>query len=221
MIKETFDQIKATEKLKTKTYAYVLKHAKKTHYPKLLLSFGAFVLVFVMTYYLYFLPVSYISFDLNPSLELTLNRFDRVIAIKAYNDDGADLVEGLSFFGADYNDVLQELIASPTIQTYLSNDEVLSITLICDDEHKKQDMEESIGDYIDDYENIHCHEASSEYTSEAHHHNMSSGKYRYYLLLVEEGYDLEIDDVNSMSVKEILELLKDSSQDYNGHHGHH
>ena len=111
MIKEAFDKIGASEDLKDRTYAYVLRHTKKPLYPKLILSFGAFVLALIATYYIYFLPISFISFDINPSLELVLNRFDRVIDIKAYNSDAKDLISEISYFGDDYNEVLKELIA--------------------------------------------------------------------------------------------------------------
>lgn len=220
LIKEAFDKIRASEDLKDKTYTYVLRHTKKPLYPKLILSFGTFVLALIATYYIYFLPISFISFDINPSLELVLNRFDRVIDIKAYNSDAKDLISEISYFGDDYNEVLKELIATNTVQKCLSNDEVLSITLISDDDLKKEAMETSIEDYTLEYENIHCHKSSSEHTKEAHHHNMSSGKYQYYLLLVEKGYDLDLDDVNSMTIKEILELLGEDAS-FEGHrHGH-
>lgn len=220
LIKEAFDKIRVNEDLKDKTYTYVLRHTKKPLYPKLVLSFGVFVIALIATYYIYFFPTSFISFDINPSLELVLNRFDRVIDIKAYNRDAEDLVSEISYFGNDYNEVLKELIATNTVQKCLSNDEVLSITLISDDDLKKEYMESSIEDYTDEYENIHCHKYSSEHTKEAHHHKMSSGKYQYYLLLREKGYDLDIDEVNSMTIKEILKLLGEDAS-FDSHHGNH
>lgn len=38
-------------------------------------------------------PYTYVSLDVNPSIEFTVNRFDRVIKVKAVNDDGFDLME--------------------------------------------------------------------------------------------------------------------------------
>ena len=41
-------------------------------------------------------PYTYVSLDVNPSIEFTLNRFNRVIAVKAINDDGSEILEGLT-----------------------------------------------------------------------------------------------------------------------------
>jgi len=41
-------------------------------------------------------PYTYVSVDVNPSIEFIVNRFDRVIKVKAVNDDGEDVLSKLS-----------------------------------------------------------------------------------------------------------------------------
>ncbi len=41
-------------------------------------------------------PVSYISIDVNPSIELSLNRFGRVVSATAFNAEGRKILETLS-----------------------------------------------------------------------------------------------------------------------------
>ncbi|MEG1988229.1 MAG: hypothetical protein RR035_03515, partial [Oscillibacter sp.] len=43
--------------------------------------------------YAYMAPVSYVSMDVNPSIEYTLNRFDRVLSVQAVNEDGARVLQ--------------------------------------------------------------------------------------------------------------------------------
>lgn len=43
----------------------------------------------------YAAPYSYVSLDVNPSIEYTLNRLDRVIQVKAVNDDGQAILDEL------------------------------------------------------------------------------------------------------------------------------
>nr|WP_314466448.1 anti-sigma factor domain-containing protein [uncultured Clostridium sp.] len=43
----------------------------------------------------YAAPYSYVSLDVNPSIEYTLNRLDRVIKVKAVNDDGQAILDEL------------------------------------------------------------------------------------------------------------------------------
>ena len=41
-------------------------------------------------------PYSYVSLDVNPSIEYTVNRFDRVIKVTAVNDDGEKIIDSLT-----------------------------------------------------------------------------------------------------------------------------
>lgn len=43
--------------------------------------------------YAYFTPVSYVSLDVNPSIEYWLNTFDRVLSVNGVNDDGKIILE--------------------------------------------------------------------------------------------------------------------------------
>lgn len=46
--------------------------------------------------YAYYTPYSYVSLDVNPSIEYTLNRFDAVIKVTGVNDDGEEIVKELN-----------------------------------------------------------------------------------------------------------------------------
>ena len=41
-------------------------------------------------------PYSYVSMDVNPSVEFTINRFDRVLKVKAINEDGEEILDHIS-----------------------------------------------------------------------------------------------------------------------------
>lgn len=41
-------------------------------------------------------PYTYVSVDVNPSIEYSVNRFDRVLTVKAVNDDGDEILEKIS-----------------------------------------------------------------------------------------------------------------------------
>lgn len=65
---------------------------KKVGYGKikygLVASIAMFVIVFGLSTYAYFDPYTYVSLDVNPSVEFTVNRFDRVIKAKLVNSEG-------------------------------------------------------------------------------------------------------------------------------------
>lgn len=45
--------------------------------------------------YAYYTPYSYVSLDVNPSIEYSLNRFDRVLRVTGVNDDGEEILKEL------------------------------------------------------------------------------------------------------------------------------
>ena len=45
--------------------------------------------------YAYYTPTSYVSLDVNPSIEYSLNVFDRVLSVKGVNDDGENILEDI------------------------------------------------------------------------------------------------------------------------------
>ena len=96
-LKETCDKIHAEEELKEQTKVFIAdktknntKLQKKLAYKKIVPAVACFLFLMICFsgYRLYFTQTSVISIDINPSFELNLNRFNRVIYINHYNDDG-------------------------------------------------------------------------------------------------------------------------------------
>jgi len=55
----------------------------------------ALLLISGLGAYTYFTPYSYVSLDVNPSVEFILNRFDCVLSVEGVNDDGQAIVENI------------------------------------------------------------------------------------------------------------------------------
>jgi hypothetical protein len=71
----------------------------KHQFSKKIAVFAASAAAFVMLgtgTWAYATPYSYISVDVNPSIEYTINRFDRVLSVKAVNDDGDEILKEIS-----------------------------------------------------------------------------------------------------------------------------
>jgi hypothetical protein len=93
----------------------------------LLLSLGG-----LFAYQDYFTATGYVDIDVNPSIELTLNRYGRVIDASAYNDDGTDLLTRVPLKNKNYTDALRLLIDEMTTLGYLQNTELFSLTVQTD-----------------------------------------------------------------------------------------
>lgn len=63
---------------------------------------------------------SIIELDVNPSIELSVNKKERVVEAKALNDDAATIMEGMDLKGADLDVAVNALIGSMLKHGYLS-----------------------------------------------------------------------------------------------------
>jgi len=65
---------------------------------------------------------SVVAVDVNPSIELRLNRLSRVVALQAYNPEGESLAEAVSWRFSPVEDVIQRLLGAMVQQGYLQSD---------------------------------------------------------------------------------------------------
>lgn len=67
--------------------------------------------------------------QINPDVEMTISRTDRVLGLEGLNEDGEDLIEGYSYKGKDRETAANELVERAIHMGYLSNGETVSITI--------------------------------------------------------------------------------------------
>lgn len=72
---------------------------------------------------------AYVSIDVNPSIELTLNRFDRVIDAQAFDPQGEQVLKETSVKGKSYADASRLLLSQMELDGYLSGDALVSVTV--------------------------------------------------------------------------------------------
>jgi len=77
-------------------------------------------------------PTAYIGIDLNPSVELEVNRFDKVVGARALNDDGAAVLEELVLIGLPADEALEQVTGSNRFEAYAGDDGFVCITVACE-----------------------------------------------------------------------------------------
>lgn len=210
-IKAAFGAVRADEELKSSTKEFIAleSHGFKTRraprFERLLPAAAAVCLavVLVLGIGMYFTPTARISVDINPSLELEVNRFDRVISVNALNDDGKELAGTLDLKYADYDDALRRIIENKSVEAMLSNDEIMTITVIETNSAQSERILSVMKNCAKSYGNVYCHSASSEDASEAKKLGISCGKYREYLELHELDPDITPEKVQGLTMREI------------------
>ncbi|WMJ78556.1 MULTISPECIES: anti-sigma-I factor RsgI family protein [unclassified Sedimentibacter] len=100
-------------KIKNKNYSIgqEIGLSNRSKYMKIAASAAAALILFVTPAWAYFTPYSYVSLDINPSFEFSINRFDLVLDVKALNNDGEKVVESMEV-GTLKNKEIKEAVKS-------------------------------------------------------------------------------------------------------------
>lgn len=209
---QALDQVRAEDSLKQNTRAF-LARKRHTHTLRVVrrLSAAAACLAVAVAlaggYRVYAAPVSVIGIDANVSLELGINRFDRVVSATEVDADGstADL-SGL--YAMHYTDALEEILGGEEITAYLAQDGELSIVVIEGDEQMLEQVRACTGQ-----QNVHCYAGSEQEMEQAHAEGLSYGKYRLLLQIQQLDPSVTAQQVQEMSMCQLRELLAQLQQE--------
>lgn len=212
-LKDALDGIHAEEALKSRTETYVAGVLAKRSRPRragaLRMAAAAVCLLLVLLTgygsHVVFDPVLVVSIDINPSVELGINAFNRVISVRGYNADGDALAQSLRLRFLRCEEAVERLVDSDTIRTLLEREEYLAITVVGEDETESGALCDRLRQHMDAHENTQYFQANAEELTQAHSCGLSYGKYRAYQEALAQGDDLTVEEARSMTMQEIRE----------------
>lgn len=93
----------------------------------------------------YHTPSSYISLDINPSVELGVNGFGKVVSATAYDSGGATLLNGQDIMDADVKSAVHTLVRAAAQKGFVAQDgsTVISVTSETDNTKAAIELENS------------------------------------------------------------------------------
>lgn len=226
-IRKAFDALSADRQLKETTKVFLSqKRKKKTifiYHPAfqrilaaacaaLFLTAGAGGYLWLQT------PVSYVSIDVNPSIELALNWFDRVISVKAYNSEGEEILEDLSLKGKKYTDAIDAVVESQGMGAYLTEEAEVVLTVASDTDRETElqsGVEGCCGQIGNNSQSV---SVGMEIAEQAHENDVSVGKYYAWQQLAEYDSSMTLDQCRHMSISEIHGLTREHEQGHGQGH---
>lgn len=214
-LREAFAQVRAEDALKERTLRCLAREtggwqtAPRRRARPLLTAAAcaACLLLSLGSLWLYFTPAAYISVDVNPSLELTVNRFDRVIALEGRNDDGTILAEELDVRFLDYTAALEQVLDSGAIADLLARNEPLTITVAGSDETRTAEMLSQVSACAAGRGTAYCHAADLQTAEKAHDCGLSCGRYRMLLALQALDPSITAEDVRDRTMRQLQSWL--------------
>lgn len=235
-IKSALNQIKAEDELIAKTeihlrdelnktgkhgFAGFLKKQKSMKY--LVAIASAFILISgssVAAYAYYQTPVQYLSLDINPSVELGINAFDKVVSAEGYNEDGQNILEGLDLKGSTVDAAVQSLVLSADEKGYIAADgsTVISLTSETNNTSSATDLqavsETGVTDalaLIDKEAVVHKDNVALERRDEAKALGITPGKLNLIQKLQAVDPTVTVEEYKTASVKKIMNGIHENT----------
>lgn len=90
-------------------------------------------------------PVAYLSLDINPSIELGINAFDRVVNVTSYNADGDAVLSDLQLYRQPTADAVAALVQATAQKGYVYSDgsTIISLTTETDQQGLADTLQQS------------------------------------------------------------------------------
>ena len=173
-------------------------------------------------------PVAYVSMDINPSIELGVNSFDKVISVEAYNEDGEKILEGTNLINTDVSDAVKTVISNAISDGYISKDVTttaavaVEITTSTDKENVATKLNESLKEAADktlddndvDVE-VETEKVAIARRDEARKLGITPGKLNLIQKLQALDSTITVEEYKSSSVKDIQKKTKELRKNNN------
>ncbi len=179
---------------------------------------AVFMIIFSLSYgvYSYNTPYSYVSVDINPSVEITANVFDRIINIEGINNDGEKLVSLKHYKNKKVRDGIGNIIESAVKEGYIKPEysNMVLLTIASRDTEKSEriekDIEEVVGKEINTSEidsTIYIEKVETKKHDDAKNLGISPGKYLLIEKMKESEPEIKYEDWKEAPVREIMKSV--------------
>ena len=145
-IREAFAAVHAEERFKKAARAAVTAKRRDQAATKigmrryLALAAVCLVVMLVGGGWVYATPTASIEIQADPSLELMINRFDRVVEVRGCNAVGDEMAAGLSVAHCHYEEAVEQILRSPEMSALLARGEDVAIVVSGQDTRQCEQM---------------------------------------------------------------------------------
>lgn len=170
----------------------------------------------------YLQPTAYVGIDMNPSIELAVNRYDVVVQVRGVNEDGQRVIDAVDVRFLPFDQALDKLTDSSAFASYVREDSLVEIAVTSDDEQQALQLCAQ-GDSCLSRTGHHgsCHVANSADRLAAVEAGMGVARYQAAQELLALDSDLTLEDCKSMSMRELRDRIAacEGEEPSAGHHG--
>ena len=183
------------------------------------------MIVFLAGYFGYYTQYravdSIVYLDVNPSVEISTNKQDKVLDIRALNDDAEDYLDNYEFKGKDLDEVSIELIDRFIDKGYLDQSHnTILISIRNENEEKSKEQKERLNTKVKEYledKNIKpvvlAQSIKEEDDDFDETYEISEGRLIFIEKLIRANENFKIQDLVDLSLEELVTLAEDNNID--------
>ncbi len=169
----------------------------------------------------YYKPYAYVSIDINPSVEVTSNIFNRVINVEGINEEGNEIIFDDKFLNLNLENGIKKIIENAIMLGYIkpNYENILFLSVSSKNVNRVAEIEDSIQKFIINeldtgniMTEIYIEEASVEEHNAASNLGISQGKYVLIEKLKEADPDVLYEEWINKPVKEIIAAINEKKQ---------
>jgi hypothetical protein len=162
-------------------------------------------------------PVAYVSLDINPSLEIAVDKAAQVVGVTALNSDSQPLIADLDYRDKDIYTVLTKLLQRAVDLKYVTPDRanlIVSSVVEVDPQHVNLDTTRLQAAVVTPLKGktikakMVIYKANNQDRAAAKKVKLSTGKYLFYAGEVENGSKITVDEVRQQSIATLVATKK-------------
>lgn len=162
---------------------------------------------------------SIVNVDVNPSLDIMVNRRDNVLSVKANNQEARELLEGRNYKGWNITEMVESLVDDLALQGYLTNENnVILLSVNSKSQRGYSGLQtalpaavtEGLVDYgITPKLFLQRLNKDEEAQKQAEQFHISQGRQQFINLLLKQDASLNEENLASMNVEMLIELAEE------------
>lgn len=172
----------------------------------------------------YFTPFMYVSLDVNPSIEYSVNRFNVVIAAKGANEDGTNILAGLNLKNKSIDTAVKETVQKISEKGYFDGDVEGSVVIATSSQEtdsadklagELQQTAEQVTEDAGKTVEVDAEAVGLARVKEAKELGLTPGKLNLIQKLQASSSDpssIKVEDWKNTPVKDIMKAIKDNKK---------
>jgi len=155
-------------------------------------------------------PIQFIDIDINPSVELSVNYFDRIISVNALNEDGKKLMESVNVQAHRYESGIELVISTAQNMGYINDEEDVLISISSSNPKRVEKAQNDIREKVSP--SVEILTFDTQQREQSIQKGISPGKDNIIEKVIEIGTDIDKEELTKKPVKELMKIIRENKK---------